>query len=100
MRSAGTSGRPRSLAAAATVASDDLVGLVDKDGTGEAEGLNAVRDLLNLLAGMLARISLAGRELRHRDHFETPIGTANNVADRRCRARAGVVAISKFHFLV
>jgi hypothetical protein len=82
------------------VTSNDLSSVIDKDGRHKAEGFDAIRDLADLCAGMLARIFLAGRELRHRDHFETPIGTANNVGDRRCGARAGVVSIPSFHFLV
>jgi len=82
------------------VSGDNLSGVIDKDGRNKAEGLNAVRNLPNLLAGMRARIPLAGRELRHRDHFETAVSATNDIVVRRCRARDGVISIYKFHFLV
>jgi hypothetical protein len=75
------------------VTGNDLSGIVDKDGRHKAEGFDAIRDLADLCAGMLARIPLAGREPLHRKHFDMLLNAVNALGRDAARPRYVISAL-------
>ena len=62
------------------VAGNNLVFLVDHDRNDEAEALDALREPVDLLRRMRARVGLAGDQPRQRNTFDLPVGGLRQTA--------------------